>query len=474
MRGVVDNPFLPGSDAVPQVWAGRERELAEARDVVAPRRLGGLHERGRAVLGEFGIGKSVLVNRLAEEGRAAGHWVAPAVRVPLGVEPVGLLLAALGVLADSVDLPGGHEESAGRLARRVEELTLPVVGGGVRLTPAADGGTPPHVVLRDLLVELASAARTATSPEAPDGRLVVVRLDEVQNVRGAAALSQLLTALGDALEATTEEVDVVGIRRRRALPLAVYLSGLPDLSRLAAAAGATFSRRFRVWELDPLSEPELRVALLPFTTSGWPVLTADGPRTVHLEPAAVDALVEVCLGDPFLFQLAGEAAWNAGPGPVITAEEVRRGWAGARREVARYVAARLEGLTDLQLSYLQAAAALGPEERTSAAVALALGRRGSAALGVDGGRPGRRPRAAAATGGSDLLPVGRRGGLPAGAPGPDRAQRSPSCASQPRSGSGSGSRSRARRTAGCTTSPSPTFSEPASRSCAGSRSSRAR
>lgn len=379
MRSALLNPFLPAADTVPQVWAGREGELAEARQIVTVRRLGGVHERGRAVLGEFGIGKSVLVNRVAGEAEAAGHWVSPAVRVPLGVDPVRLLLSSLRELWEQHDLDARLGGAARRLSRRLEQATLPVVGGGVRLRP--DDGEPPHRVLRDLLVAIATAARADTDAALPDGRLLLVRLDEVQNVRDPAALSQLLAALGDALEASTSERDVAGLPRDRALPLAVFLSGLPDLARAAAAAGATFSRRFRVWDLDPLTESELRTALLPFTTSGWEVVGEDGPETVHLDAAGETALIESCLGDPFLFQLAGEVAWNAGTGAVITQDEVRRGWAGARREVRRYAAGRLEGLSDLQLSYLQAAAALDPGERTSAAVAVSLGRASSAALG---------------------------------------------------------------------------------------------
>ena len=381
-RGPTTNPFLPGSDVVPPVWAGREAELAEARGVVAARRLAGVHERGRLVLGEFGIGKSVLVNRLAAEAAEDGHRVLRQVRLAVGVDPVAALVAAGRELLETSDLDARLGRRAGALLRRVEEVSLPLVGGGVKMADGPDDGpAEPHRVLTGLLVALAEQAREDTDAAHPDGRLVVVRLDEVQNVRTASALSQLLTGLGDALEATRPETDAAGITRQRALPLTVYLSGLPDLGRQAAAAGATFSRRFRVWELDPLSETEIRTALLPFTTDGWPLLGDDGPVGVHLEPEAVPTVVELCLGDPFLFQLAGEAAWNAGTGLVVTADEVRRGWAGARREVERYVRSRLDGLTDLQLAYLEAAAGLEPERRTTAEVARALGREGSSGLG---------------------------------------------------------------------------------------------
>ena len=377
MRSPLSCPFEPGSDHVPQIWAGRAEELADAQ-VVTARRLSGVYERGRAYLGEFGIGKSVLVNRIASDAAAAGHWVSARVRLARGDDPLAQVAASLRDLAARHELDERLGQTVRALFSRVERITVP--GGGIRLR--APGGLElDHRVVTDLLVRVARLAGTATSAALPDGPLVLVRIDEIQNARDAEALSQLLTALGDALDAAHTEADAAGIERQRLLPLAVYLSGLPDFGRLAADAGATFSRRFRTVELDVLSEPDLRGALAPFTTDGWPLLTDEGSLRVHMDPGAVDGLVERCLGDPFLFQLAGQAGWNAGTGPVITTAEMLRGWQSVRREVLRYVDARLDGLTDLQLSYLEAAAFLGEEERTSAAVARALGRPDSRSLG---------------------------------------------------------------------------------------------
>lgn len=72
LRRPVDNPFVQGSDHVPAVWARRAEEIADWHAVLRPRRLAGEYERGRAVLGEPGIGKSVLVNRLADEAASVG------------------------------------------------------------------------------------------------------------------------------------------------------------------------------------------------------------------------------------------------------------------------------------------------------------------------------------------------------------------------------------------------------------------
>lgn len=370
MRDLVACPFLPGSDEIPPVWAGREVQLADA-SAAGQRRMAGVYERGRAVLGEYGIGKSVLVNRIAADLRAEGHWVAPPIRLPVGVDPVRLLAEALQRLVGdhSVDRAVGVRASG--LLGRIEQFTLPVVGGGVRFRQADRDPLAYRDVYR-LLVALGALAREA-------GRLVLIRLDEVQNATSA-GLSQLLTVLGDALDDATTERDPVGIERERKLPLLVYLSGLPEFRERVAEAGGTFARRFKTWELEGLEEPELRTALAPFAAEGWPILTAKGPAHVYMEPAATDVVVERCLGDPFLFQLAGEAAWNAGSGVVITGEEAARGWRAIRREVVRYVEGRLTGLGDLQLRYLQAAAQLDDEEPAAAAVAAALVHGGSSRL----------------------------------------------------------------------------------------------
>jgi hypothetical protein len=337
-----------------------------------------VYERGRAYLGEFGIGKSVLINKVAAEAGQAGHWVARRVRVAQRGDALALLAETLRDLSAGHGLDARIGRRLGGLLERVEEVVLPVVGGGLRTRARSE---PPnrHRVVTDLLVELATLARESTTADLPDGRLVLIRIDEVQNTADP-LLSQLLTAIGDALDETTAERDAAGIDRRRLLPIAVYLSGLPDFGALAARAGATFSRRFKTEELGALSEPDLRIALRPFTTEGWPLPAGAGYDRVHMAPDAVDLIVAQCLGDPFLFQLAGEAAWNAGTGAVISGEEARRGWQSVRREVIRYANARLEGLTDLQMRYLEAVAALDPQERTAAEVAHRLGRERSREL----------------------------------------------------------------------------------------------
>ncbi len=361
MRSPASNPFLPGSDAVPPVWAGRAHELADFHDVLVARRSAGIYERGRLILGEPGIGKSVLANRIAHEAEEAGHWVIPTVRLAAGDDPLARLLAALRTTLEQriAELTTSLTD----LLDRVREITLPIVGGGVQLAPPA--AELAHTTVTDVLVQLAQGA-------AATGRLLLVRLDEVQHLEGA-GLSQLLTVLGDGLNAEGRRTDASGTVHVRKLPLAVYLSGLPEFYPRATAAGATFARRFKPLELGPLQEEDMVLALRPFVEGGWPVLTDDGPRPIRMEPAAAEALVEASHGSPFIFQLVGEAAWNAGAGEVITAAEAERGIATTGRETRTHFRLRLAPLTELQRRFLVAAARLDDHERTLGRVAEALG-----------------------------------------------------------------------------------------------------
>ena len=88
MRLPRDSPFSPGSDTVPEVWAGRTSHLSDWRDVLRPRRAAGRHERGRTILGEAGSGKSSLVRRITTEASQSGDWATPQLRIPSGTDPL--------------------------------------------------------------------------------------------------------------------------------------------------------------------------------------------------------------------------------------------------------------------------------------------------------------------------------------------------------------------------------------------------
>ena len=365
MRSPLDSPFSPGSDTVPEVWAGRTSHLSDWRDVLRPRRAAGLHERGRTILGEAGSGKSSLVRRIAREASQSGDWATPQLRIPSGTDPLKRVASALLDLSAAAGLAAAREKRIGDLLRRVETVSA----SGVSLSVRAQDGPEPYIALTDLLIEIGRAAIRRGDV------VVVIHIDEVQNIGDENALSQLLTALGDAL--THEEtIDVPGgLQIERGLPIAVYLTGLPEFADMTGARkGATFARRFRTTTLGAIDDDALMSALQPFVTEGWPIADdAGGVGRVFMEPAAQRAIVELAHGEPFLFQLAGERAWYAGTDDLITAEHVKTGWRDAAPEAEAHVQRILDRLPPRERHFLEAMAALPPEERTLTNIARSMG-----------------------------------------------------------------------------------------------------
>ena len=365
MRTPLDSPFSPGSDTVPKVWAGRTSQLNDWRDVLRPRRLAGIHERGRTILGEAGSGKSSLVRRIAREATEAGDWATPQLRIPSGTDPIKRVASALLDLSSTAGLSSAREKRIGDLLRRVET----VAASGISLSVRAQDGPEPYTALTELLIEIGRAAMRRQNV------MVMLHIDEVQNIADEHARSQLLIALGDALAYEETVALPGGPQVDLALPIAVYLTGLPEFEGMAGAqAGAAFARRFQTVTLDAIDDADLTAALQTFVTEGWPVATeAGGAERVFLAADAQRAIVERARGEPFLFQLAGERAWYAGMDNLITAEHVKAGWRNAAPEAEAHVQRILDRLPARERQFIEAMAELAPEERSLTNIARKAG-----------------------------------------------------------------------------------------------------
>ena len=350
---------------MPKVWAGRTSQLNDWRDVLRPRRLAGIHERGRTILGEAGSGKSSLVRRIAREATEAGDWATPQLRIPSGTDPIKRVASALLDLSSTAGLSSAREKRIGDLLRRVET----VAASGISLSVRAQDGPEPYTALTELLIEIGRAAMRRQNV------MVMLHIDEVQNIADEHARSQLLIALGDALAYEETVALPGGPQVDLALPIAVYLTGLPEFEGMAGAqAGAAFARRFQTVTLDAIDDADLTAALQTFVTEGWPVATeAGGAERVFLAADAQRAIVERARGEPFLFQLAGERAWYAGTDNLITAEHVKAGWRNAAPEAEAHVQRILDRLPARERQFIEAMAELAPEERSLTNIARKAG-----------------------------------------------------------------------------------------------------
>lgn len=347
MRDARSNPFQPGWGK-PVVWAGRDLLVGEFTDVVLPRVTDGVKEVPRLVQDERGMGKTALLEALADEARERECLVV-SVTAARGEDFTRVFAGALaGAAADASLL----ERLEGRVAATLSRLAgITVAGTGVTVSKEGEGAVA-SVTLAEALVDVGRLARAT-------GRQLVVLVDEIQNV-GASHLSAVFTALQRALEHTETERHPTGGTIRYGLPVAVWLAGLPGALANFRKAHVTFGERCELVALGPLDDREVREALVTFSRFN--------DAGVVFDADAIEVFVDVVAGYPYTFQLLGKAAWNAGEDQVITAEEVRTAAVLIQPSMRQRYAARLEGLTDDQVAYLVAAASLAEEDRTPTAV----------------------------------------------------------------------------------------------------------
>lgn len=118
-----------------------------------------------------------------------------------------------------------------------------------------------------------------------------------------------------------------------------------------------------------MTDDDIRASLQQFITPGWEAVD-DGERVViRMTQDAVETIVTLCHGDPYLFQLAGRCAWDDQTAPTITREDAEGGWRAARDEARRHVERLLERLPALEYAFVEAMAALPSDDRTLTRIA---------------------------------------------------------------------------------------------------------
>lgn len=306
-RSPENNPFLPGFGAVPHVWAGRD-DVIRLHQRERRARLLGRYTQGAVFVGPSGIGKSVLVNRFAQESARLGDVVLDPVRVAKRSDPV----AQLATVVDKAGQQLASDTFIDALARLFARLKVVSVKG-VQLAVEQDGISNPHLVVRDSIIALGETLARENTVRPPERqRSLVVRIDELQNA-GEAQRSAILGALGDILEhevalPVADGTDTTVVVH---LPILVYLTGLPDLLNRSTDVD-TFRRRFTTEPLGMLRDDDI-----------IDVLATPLPGGVSVDPDAARHLVDVVAGDPYLFQLVGQHAWNASRSGSISLEDVQ-------------------------------------------------------------------------------------------------------------------------------------------------------
>ncbi len=344
------NPFSPGAGAKPPELAGRDELLLESSTTLA-RLKAGRHGRSQMIVGLRGVGKTVLLNRVADQAEVLGYK-AVMIEVPEGKPLAVALLPELRRLfqdMNRVAAAGAALKRAGGVLRsflkgvKVKYKEVEVEMGGEEEEGTADSGDL-ESDLPEVFVALGRAAQERQTA-------VVLIIDELQYLERK-DLSALLVAVHRVSQ--------------KGLPLTVVGAGLPQLVGNAGEAKSYAERLFLFPELGPLGPTDARKALQePAKAAG-----------AEFTETALDEIIRVTHGYAYFLQEWGYIAWNNADSSPIDVDVIRRMHGAAVAQLDRnFFRVRFERLTPAEEGYLRALAELGSAPQRSGDVAKTLGRK---------------------------------------------------------------------------------------------------
>ncbi len=331
----ISNPYAPGAGTPPPALVGRDEVIAAA-EVALRRLLSARSSQHLLVTGLRGVGKTVLLGKLAALGEHVGFRV-------IRVEALGGDDTIRSILRQARRIVEEFDGSAkvGRALRSIESVSLTVVGTGMAIERQVE--RPDREALADVVTDVAAVA-------ADEGLGVMLALDEAQML-DRHDLRRLLS----------------GVHRcgQDGLPLYCVLAGLPNLVGDVAKAATYAERMFTVADLGPLTPDQVAQAITePAEEIG-----------VSWSHGATEQIVDLSDGFPFFVQTWAYHTWNAAMDEPISEADVARAAPNAQHALdSSFFAARIARIPASEVAYVQALASLGAGPHRSGEVAEAAGK----------------------------------------------------------------------------------------------------
>ena len=339
------NPFSPGAGARPPELAGREA-IVESATIALQRIARGRQEKSQMLLGLRGVGKTVLLNRIAQIAEEMGAIVVT-LEAPEGQRLAAFLAPAL----KAVLLRLSRVEQARDLAQRALGAlrgfasAFMVSIGEIDVAIAAETVADSGNLEVDLPELMACVGRAAQAPK----KTVVILLDEVQYL-AEEDLRGLIVAMHRIAQ--------------RGWPVILFGAGLPQVAALAGEAKSYAERLFDYPEVGPLSPDAARSALQE------PI----EEESEAIEDEALNKILAITEGYPYFLQEWGKHSWNTARQSPIKASDVDRASSLAREALDRsFFRVRFDRLTPREQDYLRAMASLGAGPHRSGDIADVLG-----------------------------------------------------------------------------------------------------
>jgi len=338
------NPYAPGAGTPPPELAGRS-ELVERAAIALDRIRDRRSARSFIFYGLRGVGKTVLINKVRQEGEARGFscvWMeAPEERsLPALLAPA--LRAALLKLSRGEAIKAGLEKALKALSgfAKVMKFKYQDVEFGVDYKPQkglADSG--------DLETDLVDLFGTIGEAALERKTAIVLFIDELQYVKED-ELAALIMAIHRAGQGQ--------------LPVTMIAAGLPQLVGQTGRAKSYAERLFEFVEIGSLDENAARAALrVPVEKEG-----------ARLEDDAIAAILEQTKGYPYFLQEWGKHSWNlADTSPIKRDDAVHATQAALAELDNSFFRVRFDRLTPAEKKYMRAMAELGPGPHRSGDIA---------------------------------------------------------------------------------------------------------
>ncbi len=341
------NPYAPGAGTVPPQLAGRDDIISKA-DIALERCKNGLSFRGLLLVGLRGVGKTVLLSKIAQEAESKSFTVV-SLETPEGRSLPALLIPALRsalLRLDRIKAKGDLAKKAlrtlggflGAMKVKYEDVEFSFDLGEEAGT--ADSGDLEQD-LAELLLAVGAAAKEKKSA-------LVLAIDEIQYLP-----EEQFSALIMALHKCTQ----------RQMPVILLGAGLPQLVAQAGEAKSYAERLFEYPEIGPLDLESARNA----------IVSPAKELLVDYEDKAVFHILDQTKGYPYFLQEWGKHCWQAATASPITLSDAEFATQTAVTELdASFFRVRFDRLTPGEKKYLRAMAELGPGSHRSGDISALL------------------------------------------------------------------------------------------------------
>lgn len=342
------NPFKPGSGLRPPALEGREEQI-DSFDLLVARSKRRNYDRGLILTGLRGVGKTTLLNTLADHADRQG-WLT----IGLEARPSDAGTTAVRAKLSQELTVGLRRYSRTHRIHQLIDPLLDLARGfslGVGLGPATMtlGGSGASAASGDVDLDVEELVEAIAGALKPRGSAFGLFIDEMQDLD-----RDLLSAL----------LAVAHRAGQREWPFFIIGAGLPNLPAVLAESRSYAERQFLYSTIGPLPASASAVALAE------PIRRFGGDIT----PTALEILVTASGGYPYFLQEFGKAVWNVAADSPFDDDDAHLAVEVGRTHLDDgFFPSRWIRATDRERRYLTALAETGLEQPPSGQVATLMG-----------------------------------------------------------------------------------------------------